>query len=99
MESQPAAGDNGLNRAGFLRLLGASAVAVSARAAEISRPPGSPVLSIGILTDCQYADADTPPNSKRLYRESPKKLAAAIDHLNTMGDLDFMLHLGDAVDR
>jgi manganese-dependent ADP-ribose/CDP-alcohol diphosphatase len=98
MDSQPAKGRKGVNRAQFLRFLGAGVIAGTSRAEE-TRPAGSPVLSIGILTDCQYADADTPPNSKRLYRESPKKLAAAIDHLNTMGDLDFMLHLGDAVDR
>jgi len=87
----------GVNRARFLRLLGAGVLAANARAAE--KPPGSAILSVGVLTDCQYADADTPPKSKRLYRESPKKLAAAIDHLNAMGDLDFMVHLGDAVDR
>jgi predicted phosphodiesterase len=98
MESHPAHGQAGVKRSQFLRLLGAGVMAGAARAVE-TRPPGGPVLSVGILTDCQYADADTPPNSKRLYRQSPKKLAAAIDHLNTMGDLDFMLHLGDSVDR
>lgn len=86
-----------VNRAQFLRLLGAGVVVGAARAAE--KTPGSPVLSVGVLTDCQYADIPTPPNSKRLYRESPKKLAEAIAHLNAMGDLDFMVHLGDAVDR
>ena len=86
-----------MNRARFLRLLGAGVIAGTARASD--KPPGSAVLSVGVLTDCQYADADTPPKSKRLYRESPRKLEAAITHLNAMGDLDFMLHLGDAVDR
>lgn len=87
----------GVNRARFLRLLSAGVLASQATAAE-SRP-GSALVRVGILTDCQYADADTPPGGKRYYRESPKKLAAAITHLNAMGDLDFMLHLGDAVDR
>ena len=86
-----------MNRARFLRFLSAGALAGTARAAD--HRPGAPLLSVGVLTDCQYADVATPPNSKRLYRESPKKLAAAITHLNAMGDLDFMLHLGDAVDR
>ncbi len=86
-----------ITRVRFLRLLGAGVIASNARAAE--KPPGSPILSAGILTDCQYADIDTPPKSKRFYRESPRKLAAAISHLNAMGDLDFMMHLGDAVDR
>ncbi len=86
-----------VNRAGFLRLLGAGAIAGAVRAED--KPPGGAIVSAGILTDCQYADADTPPNSKRRYRESPGKLDAAITHLNAMGDLDFMLHLGDAVDH
>jgi len=86
-----------VNRARFLQMLGAGVLAGTARAAE--KKPGSPLLNVGVLTDCQYADVATPPKSKRLYRESPKKLAAAIAHLNAMGDLDFMIHLGDAVDR
>jgi manganese-dependent ADP-ribose/CDP-alcohol diphosphatase len=90
--------DQKVNRADFLRLLGAGVIAGTARKAA-AKPPGRPVLSVGVLTDCQYADADTPAKSKRLYRESPRKLAAAITHLNAMGDLDFMVHLGDAVDR
>lgn len=99
MELQPNRGiAAGVKRAQFLRLLGAGVLTGTGRAAT-DKPEGSPVLRIGILTDCQYADADTPPNSKRLYRLSPKKLTEAIDHLNTMGDLDFMMHLGDAVDR
>ena len=87
----------GVNRARFLQLLSAGVIAGTARAGDKS--PGSAILSVGVLTDCQYADADTPPKSKRFYRESPRKLADAIAHLNAMGDLDFMLHLGDAVDR
>ncbi len=98
MNTSPAQSGTGVNRARFLRLLGAGVVAGAARAGE-ARPPGGPVLSVGIVTDCQYADVDTPPGSKRLYRESPRKLTAAIDHLNAMKDLDFMLHLGDSVDR
>ncbi len=96
MRRAPAAPSK-VNRAQFLRLLGAGVVAGAARAAD--RKPGSPALSVGVMTDCQYADIPTPPNSKRLYCESPKKLADAIGHLNAMNDLDFMVHLGDAVDR
>ena len=86
-----------MNRARFLRFLSAGALAGTARAAD--QRPGGPLLSVGVLTDCQYADVETPRNSKRLYRESPGKLASAVAHLNAMGDLDFMIHLGDAVDR
>lgn len=74
-------------------------VAGTVKAGASEKPPGSARLSVGVLTDCQYADIPTPANSKRLYRESPRKLTEAIDHLNAMGDLDFMMHLGDAVDR
>jgi hypothetical protein len=58
-------------------------------------------FSIGILTDCQYADADTPANMpQRLYRRSPQKLVDAIAALTAKpDDLEFMLHMGDAVDR
>lgn len=79
-------------------MLGGGVLAGVAAQAAV-KPPGSPLVSAGIVTDCQYADIDTPPKSKRHYRASPKKLADAIAHLNAMGDLDFMLHLGDAVDR
>lgn len=58
-------------------------------------------FSIGILTDCQYADSDTPANMpQRLYRRSPQKLVDAIAALTAKpGDLEFLLHMGDAVDR
>ncbi len=58
-------------------------------------------FSIGILTDCQYADADTPANMpQRLYRRSPQKLVDAIAELTKQpGDLEFLLHMGDAIDR
>lgn len=62
------------------------------------RPPDA--FSIGILTDCQYADADTPANMpQRLYRRSPQKLVDAIAELTKPGDLEFLLHMGDAIDR
>jgi predicted phosphodiesterase len=57
------------------------------------------LLRFGIVTDCQYADIDTPKNSKRLYRLSPAKLQEAVDAFNAMGDLDFVIHLGDFIDK
>jgi predicted phosphodiesterase len=86
-----------VKRARFLKVLGAGLAGVSLSRAAAA--PGRPDMVIGVLSDCQYADIDTPPKSKRLYRQSPAKLTAAIDHLNNMGDVDMMLHLGDAVDR
>ncbi len=53
-------------------------------------------VSFGVITDVQYADADS--REERIYRKSPEKLKVAVDHLNTM-DLDFVIHLGDLIDR
>ena len=53
-------------------------------------------LSFGVVTDVQYADAD--PSGPRIYRGSPEKLRAAVTHLNTM-NLDFVINLGDLIDR
>ncbi len=62
-------------------------------------PHEKPELAIGIVTDCQYADVDTPPNSRRRYRLSRQKLGEAVDYFNGMEDLSFVLHLGDMIDR
>ncbi|MCF7973518.1 MAG: metallophosphoesterase [Phycisphaerae bacterium] len=53
-------------------------------------------FSFGVITDVQYADAD--PGGTRMYRQSPAKLKAAIEHFNTL-DLAFVMHLGDLIDR
>ncbi len=57
------------------------------------------LLRFGVVTDCQYADIPTPPKSRRFYRQSPDKLREAVDTLNARGDLDFVIHLGDMVDK
>jgi len=90
------AGVGGWSRAAFLRVVSGGVVAAERVGAS---GLGGGVLRFGVLTDCQYADVDTPAGSKRLYRRSPQKLADAIAHCNAMGDLEFLLHLGDAVDR
>jgi predicted phosphodiesterase len=89
-----------LARAHFLKLLGAGLAGASAHRAsaeEAAKPPGT--LRLGIVTDCQYADIDTPEKSKRLYRLSPKKLQEAVDTFNGMDDLHAVCHLGDMIDR
>jgi predicted phosphodiesterase len=53
-------------------------------------------FSFGVITDVQYVDAD--PVGPRFYRGAPKKLKAAVAHLNTM-NLDFVIHLGDLIDH
>lgn len=57
----------------------------------ISEPP-----LLGIIADCQYADAPT--NGVRHYRLSPGKLTACIDTFNTL-ELSHVFHLGDFIDK
>lgn len=69
------------------------ALAGDARTAEaIDRP----LISFGLMADCQYVDART--RGSRFYRESPRKLGEAIDELN-QHELAFTFHLGDFIDR
>lgn len=56
----------------------------------------TPLFSFGIITDAQYADL--PSNGTRFYRETPAKLQAAVEELNRH-DLEFVMHLGDFIDR
>ena len=53
-------------------------------------------FAIGLIADCQYADADTA--GVREYRLAPEKLAACVDDL-TERELAFVVHLGDFTDR
>jgi hypothetical protein len=87
-----------MTRSGFLRFFGAGTLAP----AVLTQAAGhGEVLRFGLITDCQYADSDTPPGglSSRFYRRSPQKLADEIARFNAMPDLEFLVHLGDAIDR
>lgn len=53
-------------------------------------------FTFGAIADCQYCDQDT--GGVRFYRDSPAKLQAAVEHLNTL-DLEFTVHLGDFIDK
>jgi manganese-dependent ADP-ribose/CDP-alcohol diphosphatase len=77
-----------LDRRAFL----ASAMALSAAPAFAASSP----LRVGAIADCQYADQDD--SGARMYRRSPGKLRAAVDHFNTL-DLDHVVHLGDFIDK
>jgi 3',5'-cyclic AMP phosphodiesterase CpdA len=79
-----------MNRRQFLVL---SAAAASARA---ETPAEGPLISFGLLTDVQYADAE--PEGERHYRESIQKLKDAATDL-AKEKLPFSLHLGDVIDR
>lgn len=76
------------------RFLAISAAAVTGVRAESS--PSKPLLSFGLMTDVQYADAD--PIGERHYRESIPKLNGAVADLADKR-LPFSLHLGDVIDR
>jgi manganese-dependent ADP-ribose/CDP-alcohol diphosphatase len=66
----------------------------------------NPEVSFGVMADCQYADAPDHVGSIKegrdqfvnCYRQSPRKLEDAITTFNKH-DLDFIVHLGDFIDR
>ncbi|MEJ2814572.1 metallophosphoesterase [Caulobacter sp. CCG-8] len=82
-----------LHRRGFLAS-GMSLAASAALAAPMRSSSGP--LRVGAVADCQYADQDD--NGARMYRRSPAKLRAAVDHFNTL-TLDHVVHLGDFIDK
>lgn len=57
-----------------------------------------PLIRFGVISDPQYADADPWLAADRFYRNSPAKLAEAIETLNGE-DLAFVVTLGDLIDR
>lgn len=73
--------------------LSLSVLAIAALSAHAG--PGS-TFRFAAIADCQYCDADT--GGERFYRNSPAKLQACVEHLNTL-DLEFTVHLGDFIDR
>lgn len=55
-----------------------------------------PEISFGVLADLQYCDAD--PLKDRHFRNSKHKLARIIEDFNNQ-KLDFIINLGDTIDR
>ncbi len=78
------------------KFIGLSALAASVAVARGEDEEAKPLLTFGLITDAQYADAD--PNGERHYRESVPKLKIAVDSL-AKKNLPFTLHLGDFIDR
>ena len=74
----------------FLSAVASAATAGGAPAAD------QPLLSFGLITDIQYADADA--QGERHYRESLPKLREAVADL-AKEKLPFTLHLGDLIDH
>jgi len=63
-----------------------------------SQPSGAPIFSFGVIADCQYCNVKAPKTAARQYALSPKKLTACVEQLNRF-DLEFVVHLGDFIDR
>ncbi len=84
-----------MKRRRFLALSTAAA-SVSKVQAEAGPELGAALLSFGLITDVQYADAN--PEGERHFRESIPKLKAATADL-AKEKLPFTLHLGDVIDR
>ena len=73
-----------------------STMAATAMASGGNAADNKPLLSFGLIADCQYADVAS--SGTRLYRQSAKKLEDAVNELNRH-ELKFSLHLGDFIDR
>jgi manganese-dependent ADP-ribose/CDP-alcohol diphosphatase len=54
-------------------------------------------IKIGVFADCQYCDCETA--GKRYYRNSLSKLTDCIDNFNQNKEIDFVVGLGDLIDR
>ena len=81
----------------FLAATGPTLAIVGSGAAPSPGPRGEkPLLSFGLMADCQYADTERV--GSRFYRESPRKLTEAVRELN-QHELAFAFHLGDFIDR
>ncbi len=54
-------------------------------------------VKIGVFADCQYCDCDAV--GSRYYRNSLTKLTDCISEFNTIDDIEFVVGLGDLIDR
>lgn len=54
-------------------------------------------IQFGVFADCQYCDCET--TGTRFYRNSPEKLDKCIAQFNQNEKLDFVVGLGDLIDR
>ncbi len=54
-------------------------------------------IKIGVFADCQYCDCE--PAGTRFYRNSLQKLDDCINQFNSNKELDFIVGLGDLIDR
>lgn len=54
-------------------------------------------LKIGVFADCQYCDCEIA--GSRFFRNSPAKLEECINKFNSIQDIEFIIGLGDLIDR
>lgn len=84
-----------MDRRAFLALSSVAVTTLQGRA-QPGAGAARPLLSFGLITDVQYADAEA--DGQRHYRASIPKLDAAAADLAELR-LPFTLHLGDVIDR
>jgi hypothetical protein len=82
-----------MTRREFIHILPLTGAGAAAHAND-----ATPRLRFGVIADCQYADAEINTQLNRHYRLSPKKLDEAVAALNR-SELDFVVNLGDSIDR
>ena len=63
-----------------------------------SKDIDKPRFSFGVIADCQYCNIKVPREAKRQYSLSKNKLTECVEKFNQI-DLDFVVHLGDFIDR
>ena len=61
-------------------------------------PEGNRILSIGVAADCQYTDKHGNFIVNRYYARSKERLIQCMEELNAL-EPDFVVHLGDLIDR
>lgn len=54
-------------------------------------------VKFGVFADCQYCDCET--RNNRFYQNSAQKLENAVIQFNTNHELEFIVNLGDLIDR
>lgn len=59
-------------------------------------PDKAPLVRFGVIADAQYCDGPT--RGKRFYRQSLAKMRTCVKRFNAE-PLDFVVHLGDLIDR
>ncbi len=57
------------------------------------------IIHFGVFTDVHYCDCEPDTELNRYYRKASEKLEACISHFNRNRQLDFIVGMGDFIDR